>query len=89
MSEFEELINKQRLLLEAEAWVQIPKSVHIHKLKSMWYDDRPEDTDKGHVIDIQYPDNRVVRMQNGKTIHEFGEKKTGQELLDLYNRGGI
>ena len=89
MSEYDQLIHRQRLLLEAEAWVQIPKSVHIHKLKSMWYDDRPEDTDKGFVTDIQYPDNRIIRIQDGKQIHQFGEKKTGQELLDLYSRGGV
>ena len=54
----------------------------------MWYDDRPQDTDEGRVTDIQYNNGLIIRQRNGETIHVFGEEKTGQELIDLYCRGG-
>tara|TARA_R100000458_G_scaffold50013_1_gene49966 strand:+ start:5762 stop:6028 length:267 start_codon:yes stop_codon:yes gene_type:complete len=87
MSEHDEKVNRQRLLLKAEAWAKIPKCIHIHKLSSMWYDNRPQDTKNEHVTDIQYNSGLIVRMRKGKVIHKFGEAKTGQDLLDLYYRG--
>jgi|TARA_Y100000361_G_scaffold140907_1_gene145476 hypothetical protein len=88
MTQHDERVSQQRLLLEAEKWAKVPKSVHIHQLKSMWYDDRPQDTDEGRVTDIQYNNGLIIRQRNGETIHVFGEEKTGQELIDLYCRGG-
>ena len=88
MTEHDDIVHQQKLLLEAEEWAKIPKCVHIHKLSSMWYDNRPQDTKNEHVTDIQYNSGLIIRMRKGKVIHKFGEAKTGKELVDLYWRGG-
>jgi hypothetical protein len=36
------------------------------------------------VQDISYPDGRIERFQNGKLIHIFGNKLSGDELLSAY-----
>ena len=86
MSQFDHIVEKQRLRLEAEEWAKQIKSVHVHQLKSCWYDDRPQDTDDGSVSDIQYNSGIVVRHKNGKVIHTFGKPKTGESLIDSYRR---
>ena len=48
MTEFSDRVERQRLLLEAEEWAKGVKDLHIHGLNSMWYDDRPEDTEDGN-----------------------------------------
>ena len=88
MTEHNEVVSQQKLLIEAEEWAKVPKSIHVHSLKSMWYDDRPWDTEVGKVMDIEYNNGLVVRKKYGETIHIFGEEKTGQALVDLYCRGG-
>ena len=51
----------------------------------MWYDDRPEDTADGKMVtDTEYNDNRIVREQDGKIIHTWGEKKSDKELLQSF-----
>ena len=54
MTQFDEVVERQREKILAEEWAKGVKCVHIHQLKSMWYDDRPQDTDDGAVTDIQY-----------------------------------
>ena len=61
MTQYMERVHQQKLKLEAEQWANTPKSLHSHQLKSMWYDDRPQDTDEGPVLDIQYNEGRVGR----------------------------
>ena len=81
VSQFDHIVEKQRLRLEAEEWAKQIKSVHVHQLKSCWYDDRPQDTDDGSVTDIQYNSVIVVRHKNGKVIHTFGKPKKGASLI--------
>ena len=51
----------------------------------MWYDDRPEDTADGKMVtDTEYNDNRIVREQDGKIIHTWGEKKSVKELVQSF-----
>jgi len=88
MTEHDDVVYQQKLLLEAEKWAVIPKWVHVHSLSSMWYDDRPQDTANSSVTDIQYNNGLIVRKKKGKTIHTFGEAQTGKKLVDLYCRGG-
>ena len=87
MSEYDEQVQAQRLKLEAEEWAKGVKSLHSHSLKSMWYDNRPQDTDGGSVQDIQYNDGRVQRTIN-KTgeIVILGEQLTGEALVHEYSR---
>ena len=48
MSEYDEVVDKQRRLLLAEKWAKGVKTLHAHALTSMWYDDRGND---GSVMD--------------------------------------
>jgi len=87
MTQYDEVVENQRLLIEAEQWAWGFKSLHIHALDSMWYDDRPEDTADGvSVTDVQYNNGVVIRSKNGKEIHRFGKAKTGEELVRSYVR---
>ena len=90
MTQYDEIVENQRLLLEAEEWAKIPKSVHVHRLDSMWYEteDSKKFLDKGSVTDIQYNNGIIKRQQDGKTVHIFGEEITGEELVRAYVRGG-
>ncbi len=90
MGQYEYRVEKQRLKLEAEKWANGIKCLHAHKLKSMWYDDRPQDTDESPVMDIQYNDGRIERriLATGKVVW-FGEAVKGEALLQAYSRGGI
>ena len=85
MTQYMERVYQQKLKLEAEQWANTPKSLHSHQLKSMWYDDRPGDTDDGPVMDIEYNNGTIVRHKNGKAFHTFGEALTGEALVDAYS----
>ena len=53
MTQYNETVNNQRLLLEAEEWAKGIKSIHAHSTSSMWYDTRPQDTEEGKsVVDL-------------------------------------
>jgi len=85
MTEYKDAVEEQRLILQAEKWAKEIKSIHIHSLSSMWYDDRPEDTADGKMVtDTEYNDNRIVREQDGKIIHTWGEKKSVKELVQSF-----
>ena len=49
MSQYQEQVEYQKLWLAAEKWANGVKCLHSHQLKSMWYDDRPQDTDDSPV----------------------------------------
>ena len=85
MTEYKDAVEEQRLILQAEKWAKEIKSIHIHSLSSMWYDDRPEDTADGKMVtDTEYNDNRIVREQDGNIIHTWGEKKSVKELVQSF-----
>ena len=87
MTQYDERVEYQRLLLEAEEWAWGFKSLHIHSLSSMWYDDRPEDTANGaRVTDVQHNNGVIIRSKNGKEIHRFGEARKGEDLVRSYVR---
>ncbi len=86
MTQYDDRVERQRQKLAADKWAKGIKCVHIHQMKSMWYDDRPQDTDDGSVMDIQHNNGLIVRSKNGKEIHRFGEAKTGQSLVRSYLR---
>ncbi len=90
MTQFDDRVEKQRLKLEAEKWANGIKCLHSHQIKSMWYDDRPQDTDESPVMDIQYNDGRIRRTINktGEVVW-MGEQIKGEELVHAYTRGGI
>ncbi len=86
MTQYDDRVERQRQKLEADKWAKGIKCVHIHQMKSMWYDDRPQDTDNGAVMDIQHNNGLIIRSKNGKEIHRFGEAKTGKSLVHSYLR---
>ena len=89
MTEYKNIVQRQKLKIAAEKWANTPQSLHTHRLKSMWYDDRPQDTDEGPVLDVQYNDGRIERtiMKTGEKV-TFGESITGEELIYEYQRNG-
>ena len=90
MTEYDSAVERQRILLEAEAWADSPKSILIHQTTSMWYEteDSKRDFENGSVTDTQYNSGLIERTQNGKLIRTFGYRATGDELVDIYIRGG-
>ena len=90
MGQYEDRVERQRIKLEAEKWAKGIKVLHAHQLKSMWYDDRPQDTDDSSVLDIQYNDGRIERrIQKTGEVVQMGEQIKGEELIRAYSRGGI
>ena len=88
MTQYDETVNNQRLLLEAEEWAKGIKSIHAHSMSSMWYDTRPQDTEKGKsVVGTQY-NNGVIRRDILSTneVFMFGKALTGQALVDEYRK---
>lgn len=89
MTEYNEAVENQRLLLDAEEWAKGIKGIHVHSLNSMWYDDRPQDTANGKfVTDTEYNSGLIKREQEGKVIATFGKKYTGDDLLFAYTHQG-
>ena len=87
MSQYSELVEQQRVLIAAEEWALSIKSLHAHSLDSMWYDDRPQDTEDGSVIDTTYNDGTITRTKDGKVIHTWKQyAKSGEELMYDYQR---
>jgi len=87
MGQYDELVHKQAIKLAAEEWAGQPRSIHVHKISSMWYDYRPQDTEKKSVTDTQYNDGSIVREQDGKVIHIFREEQVrGDALIDKFGK---
>lgn len=81
MGEYTDAVERQRLLLAAEEHRDTVVNMHMHRLKSMWYDNRPQDTDEGSVTDITYMDGRIERtLLNGDKVL-LVEGKTGDDLI--------
>ena len=86
MGQYDKQVEDQRLKLEAEEWAVGIKSTHFLRIKSMWYDDRPQDTDLGYVNDIQYNSGLIERtLINGDVVF-FGEAAKGEDLVAKYRR---
>ena len=90
MTEYKAAVERRRLQIEADEWSKGVRSLHSHQLKSMWYDNRPQDTDNSSVLDIQYNDGRIERrIQKTGEVVQMGEQIKGEELIRAYARGGI
>ena len=87
MGQYDDRVERQRLLIEAEKWAQGVKSMHAHSLSSMWYDDRPEDTADGKgVLDVEYNSGRIERTLHDNSKVAFGEELKGDALIDAYSK---
>tara|TARA_B100000085_G_scaffold275620_1_gene293711 strand:- start:51 stop:329 length:279 start_codon:yes stop_codon:yes gene_type:complete len=88
MTQYDERVQYQRDLIAAEEWAVQVKSIHAHSLSSMWYDDRPQDTEDGKcVLDVQFNNGtirRTLSKEDGEGTYIFGKALTGKELVDSY-----
>ena len=85
MTEYAETVERQRLLLEAEEWAKGINQIHVFDASTtnMWYEEHPED---GRVTDTTYNDGRIVRTQGDQTIRVYGNRLTGDDLIDKYSK---
>ena len=87
MTEYSEMIKNKKQELRAEEWARGVQHIHVHSLKSMWYETRPQDTDSGNVIDITYNDGTIEReLQNGAIVYMTQNKLTGKALVDAWEK---
>jgi hypothetical protein len=87
MGQYNERVERQRLLLEAEEWAKNVSAIHAHSLSSMWYDNRPQDTSEGkNVCDVEYNNGLIKRTLHDGSIVYFGKELKGDELIDAYTR---
>jgi hypothetical protein len=88
MTQYDERVEQQRLKIEAEDWAKGVKTLHAHSLSSMWYDDRPQDTENGkRVIDKEFNNGLVERLlSNGETFLFTKYEMTGADLISAYTQ---
>lgn len=87
MTQYDETVDKQRIMLEAEAWAKNVACIHVHSTGSMHYDDHPEDTADGqNVTDVEYNCGLVKRSRGGVPLRTFGVELKGEALYDAYVR---
>ena len=85
MGQYDDKVNRQRILLAAEEWAQGVQSLHAHSLSSMWYDTRPQDTQDGKgVVDKQYNSGLIERTLDDGSVVYFGEQLKGEELIQEF-----
>ena len=91
MGQYDEVVESQRLLLEAEEWANGVKDLHTFNTETcnMWYETRPDD---GRVMDVRFNDERIKRTLLGdrpkgtKTEIWFGKQLKGDDLINSYTR---
>jgi len=83
MSQYNDVVDRQRRLILAQEWANGVKSLHAHSLTSCWYDTRGND---GSVLDVEY-NNGVVKREIRETgeIVFFGEPLYGDDLLNSFS----
>ena len=87
MTQYRQSVEEQRIRHEAEIWANGIESIHAHSLSSMWYDNRPQDTQDGKcVTDVTYNDGHVERKLSSGEIVILGERLTGKELMEAYQK---
>ena len=86
MGQFEDRVQKQRDLLAAEEWADGVAQIHVHRLKSLWYETRPQDTDDGKVIDTIYNDGLIERHLSDGGVVFLGKRLKGKDLVDKWSK---
>ena len=88
MTEYNDVVEQQRIRLNAQEWAKCMTDMHVHSLNSMWYDDRPQDTENNKMVtDIRYNSGIIKRWQDGVLIHTFGKRLSNQEIVEAYLKG--
>lgn len=89
MTQYDERVATQKAQIAADKWANGVHTLHAHQLKSMWYDDRPQDTDNSPVSDLEFNDGRIQRtiINTGEVIWmNTANKMKGQELVYEFER---
>ena len=89
MTEYQERVNMQKMILLAEEYRESPKWIHSHSLTSMWYETRESKADiekNGYVTDTIYNSGLIERHRDGKLVCTFGLRLSGDDLIDAYSR---
>ena len=81
MTQYNERVEQQRRLLKAEELADNITNIHVHSLNSMWYDNRPQDTENHSVTDIDYLSGKIERTLHDGTKIVLVEGATGNELV--------
>lgn len=84
--EYSHLVEKQRMMLEAEKWSQRCRSLHTFNTKNckVWYETRPDD---GNVTDVEFNSGLIERtISETKEVVYLGKELRGEDLLDRYER---
>ena len=89
MSQYDEVVDKQRMKLQAEVWSKTVKSVHAHSLTSMWYETNPEDFEHGPVTDVEYNSGVIERTLANGDKRTIGKRLSSDELIDEYKRHSV
>ena len=87
MTQYKDVVEKQRIKLEAEEWGNMVKDLHVHSFNSMWYDNRPQDTENNQMVtDIQYNNGLITRKLSDGTLITLQEAWSKKKVIDLYGR---
>ena len=95
MGQYDDKVEKQRLLLLAEKWAEGVKTIHAHSISSMWYDTRPQDTEDGksvldaalqNQLDVPYScqggvcSSCMARVKSGTAVMATNQILTDEEV---------
>ena len=82
MTQYKNKVELQRKILAAEEYSDSIKGMQVHSMSSMWYDNRPQDTEKHSVTDIEYMSGKIERTLHDGTKVVLVEGETGEKLVD-------
>ena len=82
MTQYKDEVELQKKILAAEEFADNIKGMQIHRMSSMWYDNRPQDTEKHSVTDIEYMSGKIERTLHDGTKVVLVEGETGEKLVD-------
>lgn len=86
MGQYDDKVERQRLLILAEEWAKGVSGIHAHSTSSMWYDTRPQDTQDGKcVVDRSFNSGLIERTLDDGTVVYFGKELKGDQLIDAYS----
>ena len=81
MTQYKDEVELQKKILAAEEYADSIKGLQIHRMNSMWYDDRPQDTEEHSVTDIEYMSGKIERTLHDGTKVVLVEGATGEKLV--------
>ena len=86
MTQYDDVIEKQRIKAAAEEWGKNIKEIHAFNSDNtnVWYDSRKGD---GRVIGISYNSGLIKReiISTGKTVY-IGKRDRDETLIDRFRR---